>query len=173
MMTLITYGVKMIELYKQLGVTFHSGEVLESIGKSLSKLATTLFVSDSKKYSPRIARVGFCVAGITSFLDTNLGNMKVQRSMDSMAILYTQGDLPQLLQLEYNAFELDRSLVEKSIEIHENIQGIKLSITKGLKIEFFDYLSTSFITTKTSRDLYVKKFSEQAEEQGFKLPELT
>lgn len=173
MMSLITYGPKVMGLYTELGVKFHGGEIIESIGRSLSSLATTLFLTDSKKYSPRIARVGFCAAGVTSFLDKNFGDMKIQRSLDVMTRLYTQGELPQLLHLEREQFELDRSLVEKSIEIHKKIQGMKLSITTGLKPQFIDYLSTSFHRNKVSRDVYLNHHIQQAKEQGFELPELT
>jgi hypothetical protein len=172
MMTLITYGSRTMDLYSQLDVKFHGGIIIESIGRALSRLATTLFVTDSKKYSPRIARVGFCAAGITSFLDKNFGDMKVQRSLDAMTRIYSQGELEQLLFLEREAFELDRSLLENAMEIHEKIQGIKLSITQGLKIEYFNYLSTSFHTTKESRDLYIKQHIQQAKKQGFDIPEL-
>lgn len=131
MMTLITYGQNYIGLYEKLGFKFHSGKVLDSIGTAIAKLSDSLFKTDSKNYPNCISRVGFCAAGVTSFLDKKFGNINIQRSMDALTRIYTAGNLPQLFKLQSDEFDMDPDLIVRSDEVHKVIQGIKLSISQG------------------------------------------
>lgn len=172
MMSLLTFGQRNIELQEELRFKFHSGDMLNSIGKALYQLALTLFNIHDKRYSNRITRVGYCAAGVTSFLDTYWGNMKVSRSMDVLTRLYSQGEIRDWLTSENESFSLDKSILERATEIHRKIQGYKLEITTGLKPELQTYMGTSFQKNKDMQDLYVKFRVQQAREQGYELPEV-
>lgn len=172
MMSLLTFGQENIALQKELGFKFHSGDMLNSIGEALYQLALTLFNIHDKRYSNRITRVGYCAAGITSFLDTYWGEMKVSRSMDVLTRLYSQGEIFSWLTSENESFSLDKSIFERVTEIHQKIQGYKLEITVGLKPEMQSYIGTSFHKNKDMQDVYVKFRIQQAREQGYELIEI-
>lgn len=173
MMTLITYGHENIGLYDKLGFEFHSGKVLDSIGLAIAELSDSLFKSDSKNYPNCISRVGFCAAGVTSFLDKKFGNINIQRSMDALTRIYTAGSLPQLFQLQSDKFDMDPNLIIRSDEVHKVIQGINLSISQGVKPQFLKYIGTSYRSTEASRAIYVETIRGVAKEQGYDLPKLT
>lgn len=173
MMSLMTFGQKNMELQKELGFKFHSGDMLNSIGICLYKLACTLFNIEDERYSNRITRVGYCAAGVTSFLDAYWGDMKVSRSMDILTRLYSQGELIEWITSENESFSLDKLIIERATEIHRNIQGYQLAITKGLKSNMIPFIDTSYRTSPVMRDLYVKFRVQQAREQGYELPEIT
>ncbi len=173
MMTLVTFGKNNIHLQEELGFKFHSGGMLNSIGKCLYQLAKTIFNIEDDRYSSRITRVGYCAAGVTSFLDSYWGNLKVSRSMDVLTRLYSQGELREWLVAENEAFALDKSIIERVNDIHLNIQGYQLAITSGLKPKMVRYIGTSYQTSPEIRDLYMKFRFQQAREQGYELTEFT
>lgn len=172
MMTLLTYGKSFIKIYEDFQFKFHGGEVLNSIGRAVSKLAETLFMNSSNLYPNRISRVGHCSAGITSFLDKQFGNIKIQRSMDLLTRIYSSGSLPEIFQKEAEQFEMDPNLIIRVDEIQKKIQGINLDITKGVKLPFKTFIGTSYSSTEASRNMQMKIRREIAKEQGFDLPEL-
>ncbi|WP_434145086.1 hypothetical protein [Photobacterium leiognathi] len=173
MMTLITYGQEHIEIYNKLGFEFHSGKVIDSIGMAISELSDSLFKADSRNYPNCISRVGFCAAGVTSFLDKKFGDVKIQRSMDVLTRIYTAGSLPQLFTLESDDFDMDPNLIVRSDEVHKVIQGIQLSICHGVQPQYFKYIGTSYHSTEASREMYVETIRSMAKEQGYDLPKLT
>ncbi len=173
MMTLLTYGQCFIKLYEELEFRFHSGEVLNSIGCAISRLAETLFNTSSDLYSNRITRVGHCSAGITSFLDKQFSSINVQRSVDVLTRIYTAGNLPTIFKLEAEQFNMDPNLILRSDEIHKNIQGIDLGITKGVKPIFAIFIGTSYSSTEASRNMQMSIRRSLAQKQGFDIPELT
>ncbi|EMV2057020.1 hypothetical protein ACEV7S_22675 [Vibrio parahaemolyticus] len=173
MMTLITYGQEFIGIYEKLGFEFHSGKVLDSIGLAIAELSESLFKADSKNYPNCISRVGFCAAGITSFLDKKFGNIKIQRSMDALTRIYTAGSLPQIFKLKSDEFDMDPNLIIRFDEVHKVIQGINLSISNGVKPQYLKYIGTSYHSTEDSREMYVETIRCIAKEQGHDLPKLT
>lgn len=170
MMTLITYGQEYIELYKKLGFEFHSEKVIDSIGVAIARLSESLFNADSKNYPNCISRVGFCAAGVTSFLDKKFGNVDIQRSMHVLTRIYTSGSLPQLFELKSNEFDMDLNLIVRSDEVHKAIQGINLSISNGVKPQYLKYIGTSYHSTEDSRKMYVETMKSVAKKQGYDLP---
>ncbi|GIU23335.1 hypothetical protein TUM4637_06270 [Shewanella hafniensis] len=172
MMSLVTFGQENIALQQELGFEFHSGNMINSIGKSLYRLAQTLFNVQDDRYSNRITRVGYCAAGITSFLDSYWGNLQVSRSMDVLTRLYSQGELRDWLTTETENFALDKEIIERATEIHRHIQGYQLAITGGLKTQMVRYIETSFHRSPEMRDLYVKFRVQQARDQGYELPDI-
>ncbi|TMP59331.1 hypothetical protein CWB77_14035 [Pseudoalteromonas sp. S1610] len=154
LMTLITFGPNCRTHLLEIVPTPHSGKLLNSIGQALSRLAETIFDTKSGMYSNRITRIGYCAAGITSFLDAYNQNFDYKRSMDVLTRLYSQGSLRDWIIDEKEAFHLDEDIVEKVNIIHNNIQGERPSITSGLKSDFLNFIDTSYQVEPKLRQLY-------------------
>ncbi|WP_417655494.1 ImmA/IrrE family metallo-endopeptidase [Pseudoalteromonas atlantica] len=166
LMTLITFGPKCKSHLLEIDTTPHSGELLNSIGRALSRLAETIFDTKSDMYSNRVTRIGYCAAGVTSFLDAYNKNLSYKRSMDVLTRLYSQGSLRDLIVDEKEAFHLDEEIVEKVNVIHNNIQGDQRSITSGLKPYFLDFIGTSYQVEPKLRQLYKEARVNIMREQG-------
>jgi hypothetical protein len=173
MMALITYGQEFISFYEKLGFNFHSGKALDSVGAAIAKLADSLFKSDSKNYPNCISRVGFCAAGVTSFLDKQFGDINVNRSIDALTRIYAAGSLPQLFKYQSDGFDMDRGLIVRSDEVHKGIQGVGISISKGVKPEFLKFIDTSYHSTPESRESRMELMRAIAKKQGYDVPKLT
>lgn len=171
MMTLATFGENNIRICRELGFNFHSGDMLDSMSNALYRLAESLFDTEDTRYSNRITRVGYCAAGVTSFLDSYWKDFNFSRSLDVLGRLYSNETLSGWLTAESHDFSLDRDVIERVNKIHNKIQGYQLDITGGLKPEFIKYLGTSYKTTPKMRDLYLRTRREQAKRQGFDLPD--
>ena len=166
LMTLVTFGSKCKEILDELGASAHSGKMLKSLGQALYRLGESIYNIQDDRYSNRVTRIGYCAAGITSFIDSYHMDFNYQRSMDVLTHLYTQGEIRYWLVSEKEAFHLDHKIVDRVNDIHNKIQGYHLQITKGLKPEFSRFIGTAYQVNPKVRELYRKARLELMQQQG-------
>lgn len=171
MMSVITFGKKTREIYESFSENSNSGNRINSMGNALALLAATFYNINSEKYSNRLSRVGFSVAGINSFLDTYLGNIDITRSFSVMRRVYDSPDFKHIIQHEYMSFMKGSGSISTIDSIHKKIQGFKPCISEGLVPKLFPYIGTAYNTTPEFRSKYIEYVQEEAKKQGLDVNE--
>lgn len=169
MMTVITFGDKTREIYNSFPENSHSGKRIDSMGNSLALLAETFYNTNSEKYSNRLSRIGFSVAGINSFLDTHMGNVDISRSFSVMMRVYESAHIKPIVKNEYLSFMTESDDVSTIDSIHKKIQGFNPCISEGLLPKFFPYIGTAYNTTPEYRAKYIEYIRAEAKKQGLEI----
>lgn len=170
-MTILTYGQRVRLLHDGFAELAHSGRRLDSIGKALSRLAQTFFINESPKYSSRLSRVGYCVAGINSFFDRHFGYIDLKRSYSVMSRIYGAGMLPGLIASESSMFMAEQFDITVIDSIHKRVQDNRSSITPGLLPQYEKYIGTSYVSDDEERRLYVAAVEAEYRRQGMDVSE--
>jgi len=169
MMTLITFGKTTKSLYNRHDGSSHGGKRIDSMASALTRLAQTYFNTSSDKYSNRLTRVGYCVAGINSFLDRYFRNIDINRSMSVMQRIYMSEDMRKIVDSEYITFMAAPADIDTIDNIHKGIQKINSSITNGLREDLKPFIETSYQSRAEERRKYLDYVQKEAERQGLKL----
>ena len=165
-MTLITFGVKTSNTYLKFIDNKNSGKRLESLGRTLGKLANTYFNMNTECYSNRLSRVGHFVCGINSFLDQYLGNIDINRSFSVMLRIYGDESLKEIMKSESRNFLYEEGNVAIVSNIHKKIQSNDLEITGGLKKEYKTYIGTNYLRSDKDKELYINAVKDIVKMQG-------
>lgn len=166
MMTLITYGEQVAQFYR--GFPENKGSArFAYISEAFAKLANTFYVSSSSRYSPRLVRIGSGVAGIMSFIDRDIGDVNVWRSVSIMQQIYRSPSLNDIVMAENMEFP---ESIEPIVQIHQNIQGLAPAITEGLAPFLMQFIGTSYNGSKEERHQYVETMRQEALRQGLEVP---
>lgn len=169
MMTLVTYGEQVTQLYRSF-IENKASARFTYMAEAFGKLANTYYANSSHKHSSRLVRIGSGVAGIMSFIDGDIGDVNVWRSVSIMREIYRSPALENIVMAE--KMGLPKS-VEPIVEIHQEIQGLAPAITEGLAPFLERFIGTSYSGSKEDRQKYVETMRQEALRQGLVVPPMS
>lgn len=168
-MYLITFGESTTALCKRFPEYMSQANRLQSIGRAIGMLSKTYFDTSSSKYGSPLYRVGTCVSGVLSFLDTYWNSKDLARSLAIWKTLHSNPDLTSLIEA-YDGENIGNELsVESTVRIHQEIQGKNPEISSGMKNLPALFLGTNYDVSPLQRAAYVLEVRAELQRQSEKL----
>lgn len=148
MMTLLTHGPVTSTYTKRFWPSGNLSDALERIGDAIGLLFGTVY-RDHRRYPKKLDRVGLTANGVMSFLRHYYGrNLDARLYFSVYLRVLSAPNVQEAIQRGDGADPFSPAPFERAWRWHRAAQGDATALAPGLRLEFLDYLHTTFDQTK-------------------------
>ena len=169
----ITFGSKMQMLIKRFNSVIDQDKIISSIGRAILDMYESIYLpTTDKKYPSAIERVLIFNAGSTSFFYRLYGELTPQFSTKFILTILKESGLTNKASEYHRSPDEELKIQKKIIDMHKTLQGNDASITKGLKPEYYPFLTTNYIQSPQETKDNREKLYKQISDLGFNAEEI-
>ncbi|HEY0013271.1 MAG TPA: hypothetical protein VGB79_10540 [Allosphingosinicella sp.] len=147
MMTLLTYGERMVPVFR----CFFPDEkifpcALDPVGTAVGRLVKFVY-TDDRRYPPKLLRAGTISNGITSFMRFHLKDADPIWPYSVFKRVISSPEVKELILCQPEDAEFDSDMIDRAIRWHRQAQGNEVALAAGMKRNLLPFLHTTFDQT--------------------------
>lgn len=168
--TVITFGKRSQSLMKMFMPELNQDAVLRAIGRAMKKMYQSIYLpTTDQRYPAAIERVLIFNAGVTSFFYRIYDSLQPKWTIYMLKTMLNESELTDIAAQHNADWSRHSQIANASSSIHKSIQGVDISITKGMKPQYISLLVTNYNLSEHEKRQRGKRLEEQVKIIGLDL----